>query len=789
MNADMIQITSVHEETEHTHSSAELLYVLKGYIEITILGEVYKASPRDVIMIDPETSHSWKRRGKALVCKVYMDYYALKNVLKREHISFLCNSVKEPEKDYARIRYILEIILRKYAEEPDGFWVKSLYYSLWETLKTQYLDKTERIDNFAAAGKKAKEVTEFIHQHYDQPLNLTGMAERWYMSESAFSRFFKRETGIGFTEYVRNVRLERAKEELMHTNLSVTDISYDCGFSNISVFNKSFKQAFNLTPKEFRQKKKNIVARDKNSEMTELTAYLKEKESEGNVSMTDKKKVKIDVRNGAAFHESALVCMNAGMMADLLEARVQQHVFLAARNLGVRYIRVLNPFDPALKLRSGHETQHINFEKLDSVLDFLVEQNVIPVLELPERKKKMIVNIGSGKTLEKQISEPVFDSFEEWVQALDALMEHLTERYTVKEVCKWIFEIWYDVEQITGAGQIPYKLLYESSHAIIRRYAPEAKIGGNGINPCMGTEILKDHLLWWKDRVDRPDFLTFISYPYQVEFREKNDAGIQYNLLSIDSDSHFLRRDLESYYKLLRQIDYPKTPVWVSEWNTSLSERNIYNDSCAKACHILTQMLDIAGKVERMSYYSISDCPSQSFDSGAPLIGATGLITRDGVCKPVYYAMEFWELLGDKLLAKGEHYIVTSQNKDAYQILAFNAKEFSYSYHMKEEDQLQAQELPFIFRNSDNLELSFEFRNIREGKHKICIHRVCETSGNVLAEWGKLGYAQELLRSEISYLKKICIPRMEVYYQEVEDDMLRLDVKLEANEIALIQIW
>ncbi len=165
----------------------------------------------------------------------------LKQVIKKENVFFQCNSITNPELDYARLRYILESVLRKYQEEPDGFWVKSLYYSLLEALKAQYLDKERSLDDYEKINGKVKEVLDYIQNNYQRALNLSEVAEQYYMSESSFSRFFKRETGVGFTEYVRNVRLEHAKEELQFSNQSITEISYDCGFSNISIFNKNFK--------------------------------------------------------------------------------------------------------------------------------------------------------------------------------------------------------------------------------------------------------------------------------------------------------------------------------------------------------------------------------------------------------------------------------------------------------------------------------------------------------------------------------------------------------------------
>ena len=177
-----------------------------------------------------------------------------------------------------------------------------------------------------------------------------------------------------------------------------------------------------------------------------------------------------------------------------------------------------------------------------------------------------------------------------------------------------------------------------------------------------------------------------------------------------------------------------------------------------------------------------------TFDSTSPLIGATGLITKDGILKPAYYAMEFWGWMGERLIGKGQHYIATSQHRETIQILAFNAKQFSYSYNMKAENSLEVKELPFIFKNNDKLKLQFELKNMREGKHKICMYRVSESCGNVLAEWGKLGYSKELMRSEISYLKQICIPRMEVRYMQTKKDILEFELVLESNEMAFVQI-
>ncbi len=242
---------------------------------------------------------------------------------------------------------------------------------------------------------------------------------------------------------------------------------YNNGRKNhISVFNKNFKQAFSLSPKEFRQEGRDLVQETQDSDMDGLAAYLQDFKIRSEKTEIQGEKLQINTERGRPFIDPVLACMNAGMFVDLLEARVQEHVSMAIRNLGVKYIRGSNPFDPGLKVRSGHGTEQMNFDRIDIVLDFLLEQDALPIFELPERQKKMIVSIGSSKMLEEIKEDPVFLCLREWECALGALMEHLVDRYTAKEVSRWMFEPWYDVEGATGAGKISYFELYEHTPAI-----------------------------------------------------------------------------------------------------------------------------------------------------------------------------------------------------------------------------------------------------------------------------------------------------------------------------------
>ena len=73
------------------------------------------------------------------------------------------------------------------------------------------------------------------------------------MTESAFNRFFKLRTGMTFVDSLTEIRLGHASRLLIETTQSISEIAYDCGFNNISNFNRIFKKKKGCTPKELRE--------------------------------------------------------------------------------------------------------------------------------------------------------------------------------------------------------------------------------------------------------------------------------------------------------------------------------------------------------------------------------------------------------------------------------------------------------------------------------------------------------------------------------------------------------
>ena len=105
-------------------------------------------------------------------------------------------------------------------------------------------------------------VMDYLSRHYSEVIRLSEVAEMVNMSESSFCRFFKQHTSKSFIDFLTDIRLGAASRALIASSLSIAEIGYDCGFNNLSNFNRIFKKKKGVTPSEFRdnyRKNKTII--------------------------------------------------------------------------------------------------------------------------------------------------------------------------------------------------------------------------------------------------------------------------------------------------------------------------------------------------------------------------------------------------------------------------------------------------------------------------------------------------------------------------------------------------
>ena len=162
------------------------------------------------------------------------------------------------------IAFPMSAIMKVYKELVSLSTVKDGFYAVMQFMSILYeLSRCEGIRTLASSSyakiaveddsRRILKVKSFIAQNYMDELRLKQLADIAGMSSSAFSRFFKLHTGRNLSEYIIDIRLGYAARLLVDTSRSISEISFECGFNNLSTFNRIFKRKKGCSPSEFRE--------------------------------------------------------------------------------------------------------------------------------------------------------------------------------------------------------------------------------------------------------------------------------------------------------------------------------------------------------------------------------------------------------------------------------------------------------------------------------------------------------------------------------------------------------
>lgn len=104
-----------------------------------------------------------------------------------------------------------------------------------------------------ASTQRLRAVLQWISAHYSEPVCVADAAALCQCSPNHFMRWFRQMTGQTFIIFLREYRLNAAAEALRTTEDTILSISEQCGFENLSYFNREFKAHFGMTPREYRK--------------------------------------------------------------------------------------------------------------------------------------------------------------------------------------------------------------------------------------------------------------------------------------------------------------------------------------------------------------------------------------------------------------------------------------------------------------------------------------------------------------------------------------------------------
>lgn len=255
----------------HWHSECEFIYIHEGSGKFHVEDVKFESQPGDIICINPNALHSIHplkdQQHQFTSFNVHLDLIgaSVDDYSGIRYLQTLQNGltgmkpiIQKNDHNYERIRDILFAIFH-YANENVPFHsfllkskVNELFYYLY--VNAYVTRKQARVDAYRKE-ERIRQTIDYINSHYAENITINDLAKVCGYSVSHFTYFFKTYIGISPNDYLIQKRLKIAAELLENSTQSILEISELSGFTNLSNFNRQFKNYFNCTPKDYRLSK------------------------------------------------------------------------------------------------------------------------------------------------------------------------------------------------------------------------------------------------------------------------------------------------------------------------------------------------------------------------------------------------------------------------------------------------------------------------------------------------------------------------------------------------------
>lgn len=812
VNLIVNRIENVHK---HWHQSIELNFILDGNVAFIVGNKRYVLTADDAILINSNVIHELESDG-ATVITLQIKLNLITDLPEEPKVAqYKLNTADGT--DPAKLTHIKQLIAKmlkinieggKLTELLSRAYCYQLIYELYAGFAVEGSDlqqSSERLDRLG-------QILNIINNGYMENLSLENIAGQVFVTIPYLSKFFKSNMDITITDYIKSIRLYHAMSDLDGTSLSIREIAEKNGFPNVRAFVSAFKEETGILPSDYRNNSKKD---DRNSEDRKEKAvnYLDSESTlinnstsrfiNENLSPSDSatyihnNTVSTDTKIISDEHSMPLkhncrMFLGVSRASELLTSKIQAQLKEAQQKIHFGYIKMHGLLDDDMmaygERRDG--TPLYNFNRIDEVFDFLLSIGLRPLVQFSFMPSALAQNVNKKTFWAGSItSEP--RNLEKWCGLIEALTAHLIDRYSKQEVEQWLFSVWNEPgssnKMFGFKNDETFLKLYTSTYNTVKHVCPTLKFGGPSAFSTFGKneDWLFRFLNSAKECNALPDFLD-VHY-YDIDLSEiannKNDSWDILLLSPVENSfSLFLKRLKQRLY----DDGFTNIPVYIIEWNSTVSHRDPLNDTCFKSSYIVKNIIDNYDEFDGLGYWLLSDYHNEFLQNPLTFHGGLGLFSVNSLKKPSFFAFEMLAKLGNRLIDKGDGYIITEQN-GKYIMLLNNYSHYSAAYAKEPGVNTQYTDRNKVFPDKANISMSFCLPFIQ----KPCM--ITETklnrhNGSVYDNFVKMSGLEPLSAEDIEYLKSVSIPKRTKHVHSPDNNGLLISASLEPHELRLIEI-
>ena len=245
----------------HYHSAVEIIMPTRGEVVYTLPGCTYRVQAGEVLIVPSNYIHELSMQAGSARYLLLFEPDAMLGMRDMTQVDdmlsmplYLCAQSELTEE----VRGLLEKVIACYEDEAP-MWNTVCYgwlLQMYARLGRQHLQRMERLGEDGEDGVDSDVINSarlYIDHNCMTDISLDDMAAFSGFSKYYFSRVFKRQLGIPFSEYVRRRRVGLAEDLLIHSRKPIQEIAADAGFGSIATFNRVFREMKRCSPTRYRE--------------------------------------------------------------------------------------------------------------------------------------------------------------------------------------------------------------------------------------------------------------------------------------------------------------------------------------------------------------------------------------------------------------------------------------------------------------------------------------------------------------------------------------------------------
>lgn len=260
---------SYHMHSAHTHSYYEMFYLISGKCDLLIKNSTYHLIPGNIIFIPADTLHRTSYTGSAFHERLDIEFTS--NYMNELIVQFGMTWIQHhlfskifylPEEFREEFHHLFDQMIAE-SQSSDAFspCMMKMHFQTIIILILRHMNQSS-IQIISSDKKETDKALQtavtYINENFKNNITLNDLAELLHLNPSYFSKKFKASNGLGFKEYLNNVRISHSEKLLLETSLSITEIAFECGYDNSNYFGDTFKKINGVSPSAFRRLKGNI---------------------------------------------------------------------------------------------------------------------------------------------------------------------------------------------------------------------------------------------------------------------------------------------------------------------------------------------------------------------------------------------------------------------------------------------------------------------------------------------------------------------------------------------------